>query len=108
MDIFTQYPEVNQLLQKLLKETQTILDGQFVGMYLFGSLTSGDFDQDSDIDVVIVTADEISDDTFSALQVMHKRIYTGDSPWTIQLEVSYIPKRALWRTTIRLMHCIHT
>jgi hypothetical protein len=97
MDIFTHYPEVNQLLQKLLKETQTILDGQFVGMYLFGSLTSGDFDQDSDIDVVIVTADEISDDTFSALQVMHERIYTGDSPWTIQLEVSYIPKRALWR-----------
>ena len=64
MDFFTHYPEVNQLLQKLLKETQTILEGQFVGMYLFGSLTSGDFDQDSDIDVVIVTADEISDDTF--------------------------------------------
>jgi len=97
MDILTHYPEVNQLLQKLLKETKTILEGQFVSMYLFGSLTSGDFDQDSDIDVVIVTADEISDDIFLALQVMHERIYAGDSPWTIQLEVSYIPKRALRR-----------
>lgn len=95
MDIPTRYPAVNLLLQTLLKEAQTILDGQFVGMYLFGSMTSGDFDQDSDIDVVIVTADEISDDTFLALKVMHERIYAGDSPWTIQLEVSYIPKRAL-------------
>jgi len=97
MDIFTHYPEVNQLLQKLLRDAQTILDGQFVGMYLFGSLTSGDFDQHSDIDVVIVTVDEISDDIFSALRVMHEGIYAGDSPWTIQLEVSYIPKHALRR-----------
>ena len=95
MDTLKHYPEVNLLLHTLLEEAQTILDGQFVGMYLFGSLTSGDFDEDSDIDVVVVTADEISDDTFSALKAMHERIYAGDSPWTIQLEVSYIPKRAL-------------
>ncbi len=97
VNVLAQYPEVNLLLQTLLKEAQTILDGQFVGMYLFGSLTSGDFDQDSDIDVVVVTEEEISDDVFAALDVMHKRIYAGDSPWTIQLEVSYIPKRALCR-----------
>ncbi len=97
MDILMYYPKVNLLLQTLLKEAQTILDEQFVGMYLFGSLTSGDFDQDSDIDVIVVTADEISDDTFSAVKVVHERIYAGDSLWTIQLEVSYIPKRALRR-----------
>jgi hypothetical protein len=91
------YPEVNQLLQELLNNAQTILNEQFVGMYLFGSLTNGYFDQDSDIDVVVVTEAEISDDVFSALDAMHKRIYAGNSPWTIQLEVSYIPKRALRR-----------
>lgn len=97
MDVLKHHPKVDQLLQTLLAEAQTILGGQFVGMYLFGSLTSGDFDQDSDIDVVVVTVDEISSDTFLALKGVHQRIYAGDSPWTIQLEVSYIPKGALRR-----------
>ena len=97
MDILTHHPEVNRLIQNLLQKVQSILNDQFVGMYLFGSLTSGDFDQDSDIDVVVVMVDEISDDIFSALQAMHERIYAGNSPWAIQLEVSYIPQRALRR-----------
>ena len=97
MDNPTPHPKVNDLLHELLKNVRAILGGQFVGMYLFGSLISGDFDQDSDIDVVVVTGDEISDDLFSALQAMHARIYAGDSPWTIQLEVSYIPQHALRR-----------
>jgi len=91
------YPKVDTLLQELLESVQTILGNHFIGMYLFGSLTSGDFDQDSDIDVVVVTNDEISRDLFSALQAMHAQIYAGDSPWTIQLEVSYIPQHALRR-----------
>jgi hypothetical protein len=66
-------------------------------MYLDDSLTSGDFDQDSDIDFVVVTDDEISGDLFSALQAMHERIATLDSWWAIQLEGSYISQRALRR-----------
>ena len=91
------YPEVSALLQELLEDVPTILGNHLVGMYLFGSLTSGDFDQDSDIDVIVVTDEEISGALFSALQAMHARIYAGDSPWTIQLEVSYIPQHALRR-----------
>jgi len=97
MDSLKDHPDVERLLQTLLKEAQAILDERFVGMYLFGSLTSGDFDKDSDIDVVVVTAGEISEDRFSALRAMHEKIYAGDSPWTIQLEVSYIPRGALRR-----------
>ena len=91
------YPEVNTLLQELLESAQAILGDHFVGMYLFGSLASGDFDQDSDIDVVVVTGDEISGDLFSALQAIHARINAGASLWAIQLEVSYIPQHALHR-----------
>lgn len=97
MDILAQHPEVNHLLQELLKRVQAILGDQFVGMYLFGSLTSGDFDQDSDIDVVVVVCGEISDAFFSELEAMHAQIYAGDSQWAIQLEVSYIPQQALRR-----------
>ncbi|MCP4426255.1 MAG: DUF4111 domain-containing protein [Chloroflexi bacterium] len=97
MNILTHYPEVNQLLQTLLKKVRAILDDQFVGMYLFGSLTNDTFDEASDIDVLIVTREAISDALFAALQAMHAEIYAGASPWTIQLEVAYIPQRVLRR-----------
>ena len=91
------YPEVDALLQELLQSVQTILGNHFVGAYLFGSLSSGDFDPASDIDVVVVTNDELTDDLFSGLKAMHARIAAGDSWWATQLEVSYIPKHALSR-----------
>lgn len=101
------YPEVDALLQELLQSVQTILGSHFVGAYLFGSLTSGDFDQHSDIDVLVVTDGELPTELFSALGAMHTRIASGDSWWATQLEVSYIPRQALRRRT-RTTHCIHT
>jgi predicted nucleotidyltransferase len=93
----TPYPDVNEILNNLLVDVKDVLGDQFVGMYLFGSLANGGFDKDSDIDVLVVTDAEISDDTFSTLAEMHKRIAKVDSPWAIQLEVSYIPREALRR-----------
>lgn len=93
----TPFPEVNALLQELLKSVQSILGSHFIGMYLDGSLTSGDFDQDSDIDFVVVTDEDISEDLFLALQAMHERIAAIDSLWTIQLEGSYISQHAIRR-----------
>jgi predicted nucleotidyltransferase len=66
-------------------------------MYLFGSLTNGDFDAHSDIDVLFVTDEVISEEKFQALYAMHENIAKIDSPWAIQLEVSYIPRGALRR-----------
>lgn len=74
-----------------------IVSDQFVGMYLFGSLANGDFDQHSDIDVLVVTDGEISENTFSAIKEMHEKIQKIDSPRAIQLEVSYTPQKALRR-----------
>jgi hypothetical protein len=91
----TPYPEVNAILQELLENVKSILGSQFVGMYLDGSLTSGDFDGDSDIDFVVFTRDDISADLFTALQAMHDRIATIDSPYAVQLEGSYISQHGL-------------
>jgi len=91
------YPEVAILLEELLESVQAILGDHFIGMYLEGSLASGDFDQDSDIDFVVVTDIDISGGLFSALQAMHDRIATIDSWCAIQLEGSYISRHALWR-----------
>jgi len=93
----THYPDVNEILDLLLRNVKEILQDQFVGMYLFGSLANGDFDKHSDIDVLIATRDKIAEKVFSALREMHTRISTMDSPWAIQLEVYYIPQDALRR-----------
>ncbi|MBU2610174.1 MAG: nucleotidyltransferase domain-containing protein [Chloroflexi bacterium] len=73
------YPEVNVVLRELLTSVQSILGDHFIGMYLYGSLASGDFDRESDVDYVVVTEDVLSDALFSALQDMHMRIATIDS-----------------------------
>src|ERR671913_2572236 len=93
----TLHPEVNEILHILYTNVSEILQDHFVGMYLFGSLANGDFDRHSDIDVLFVTKDEIKDKVFSSLQAMHTQLASLDSPWSIQLEVSYIPQKALRR-----------
>jgi predicted nucleotidyltransferase len=93
----TLHPKVNEILHILYTNVSEILQDHFVGMYLFGSLANGDFDQHSDIDVLFVTKDEINDKMFSSLQAMHTQLASLDSPWSIQLEVSYIPQKALRR-----------
>lgn len=93
----THYPDVNEVLNLLLADVHGILGNQLIGMYLFGSLANGGFDEHSDIDILFVTESLLSDETFSALSRMHERISRLDTPWAIQLEVSYIPKAALHR-----------
>jgi hypothetical protein len=66
-------------------------------MYLEGSLANGDFDEDSDIDFVVVTDEDVSENIFAALQAMHERINLLDTQWTINLEGSYISQDALRR-----------
>ncbi|CAA9280259.1 MAG: hypothetical protein AVDCRST_MAG26-3323 [uncultured Chloroflexia bacterium] len=94
----TPYPEVNVLVHKLLSDVQDILGDQFVAMYLYGSLATGDFDpRRSDVDFVVVTGDELGDDLVARLQAMHARIAAGDSPWANELEGSYLPRHAMRR-----------
>jgi predicted nucleotidyltransferase len=93
----TPHAEVNELLDALTDGVREVLGDQLVGAYLFGSSTTNDFDRESDVDVVVVTAEKIPDETFAALRAMHERIAAIDSWCATQLEVSYIPKRALRR-----------
>ncbi len=94
---FTPFPEVNLVLEALLNNVPRLLKEQFVGIYLFGSLANGGFDENSDVDVLIVTRDKISSDVFSKLETMHSKISTLDSWCATQLEVVYIPRDAVQR-----------
>jgi predicted nucleotidyltransferase len=93
----TPYHEVNDLLQELLASMQAVLGDQLIAVYLDGSLASGDFDEDSDIDFVAVTTTEISEGQFLALKAMHERISAIETPLAIQLEGTYISRDAIRR-----------
>ena len=94
----TLYPEVNALLDTLLSSAQSVLAGRFVGLYLYGSLASGDFDPaTSDIDFLVVTADEIPAELVPALEAMHARLAAEGGKWAQKLEGRYLPLRALRR-----------
>jgi predicted nucleotidyltransferase len=49
------FPKVNYLLNILFQDVHAILGDDFIGMYLYKSLVYGEFDQDSDVDFVVVT-----------------------------------------------------
>ncbi len=90
------YPEVNLVLQQLLSNVQAILGDRFVGLYLYGSLASGDFNpQTSDIDFVVVTTDELPAEIITALEVMHLRLRDSGLKWAKKLEGAYLPLHTL-------------
>lgn len=94
---WTANPRVDRLIEELFASIQAIFGPHLVGLYLDGSLTSGDYDQDSDVDFVAVTDGEISTETFAALQAMHDRLAAQDPLWGVQFEGSYLPDYALRR-----------
>lgn len=93
----TPYADVNSVLLELLTGVQNVLGSHFIGMYLYGSLANGDFDQDSDVDFVVVTDRDISSELFLPLQALHTQVAGLDSWCATQLDGSYISQRALRR-----------
>ena len=94
----TPYAAVNVVLGDLLAGVRRILGEQFVGMYLYGSLSSGEFDPShSDIDFVVVTASEVSDRQFRDLDAMHQRLAAHYPKWGPKLEGAYIPVHSIRR-----------
>jgi hypothetical protein len=94
----TPYPDVNALLQALLIKVQGVLGAYFTGMIVHGSLANGDFNpHSSDIDILVVTSDELPAEMLPALRTMHAAFTASRMPWADEMEVSYIPQRALRR-----------
>jgi predicted nucleotidyltransferase len=87
----TPYPELNSVLRDFVESAKDILSNNFIGAYLQGSFAVGDFDAYSDVDFIIATEAEPSNEQVNALQPMHERIYNLDSYWAQHLEGSYFP-----------------
>jgi hypothetical protein len=65
-------------------------------MYLVGSLALGDFrPRESDLDLVIVTSETLSDETVASLRDLHQRFDQSVSVWARHLDVVYLPAEIL-------------
>jgi len=69
------YPEMASVLQRFVAGVKSVLGSYFLGAYLVGSLATGDFDLDSDVDFLILTNAELSDAEVQSLQQAHVDIY---------------------------------
>jgi len=93
----TVYPELNDVLHEFVARVTTILGDNFCGAYLQGSFALGEADEHSDVDFIVATNREATDEQHADLQAMHARIYALESPWAQHLEGSYVPKDLLRR-----------
>jgi len=85
------YPELPNVLGEFEGEVRKILPDNLVGIYMVGSLATGDFDLDSDVDFVVVIKRELKNNEVTDLQNMHLQIYVRDCYPAKHLEGSYIP-----------------
>jgi predicted nucleotidyltransferase len=93
---YTPYDDVNEVLHLLLINVKQILEEQFFGMYLYGSLSSGDFNpESSDVDFLVVATDYLSEKTISELEAMHKQTWATSLKRAGKLEGAYIPKELI-------------
>ncbi|HTX92162.1 MAG TPA: aminoglycoside adenylyltransferase domain-containing protein [Anaerolineales bacterium] len=94
----TPYPEVNSILEELHTGVAAALRERFLGLYLHGSLATGDFNPaTSDVDFLVVTCGELPADRFPVLKAMHARLFASGRAWSQKLEGAYLPLGQLRR-----------
>jgi predicted nucleotidyltransferase len=90
------HPYIDEILNQLLSEIQEVLGGKLLGLYLYGSLVSGDFDHDtSDLDVLAVIASDLDEKEAADLKQMHEELARQNPKWEDRIEVQYFSAEGL-------------
>ena len=84
------YPELRDVLNIFVSEIKAELADNLVGIYLVGSLASGDFDLDSDVDFLIVINTELTKTNVRSLQEIQTKVHNIDCYPAKHLEGAYI------------------
>jgi hypothetical protein len=88
----TERPGFPPVLNTLTPEIVEHLGESLVGLYLYGSLVVGDFDDKrSDIDLLAVTRDLLGSRTERAIEQMHHSTARRCPEWRERVEVGYFP-----------------
>lgn len=92
----TPYPDINLILHTLTTGIQQILPQKLAGLYLYGSLVWGDFDEAiSDIDLLAAIHSELTDAELEALNRFHLHVVEHHPRWNDRLEIAYLSVKAL-------------
>ncbi len=91
------YPaEVAPLVEALLDGVREALGENLTGVYLCGSLALGGFDPEtSDVDVLVVTGEPVSDAEFAALKALHERLPAEGNDFSLDYDVYYIDRETV-------------
>ena len=93
---WTPYADIDALLSNLLGRMQRVLGDKLTGLYLYGSLVTGDFDHAiSDIDLLAVLKSGLNAREFDGLLQMHDGFAAENPFWHGRIEVAYLPSAAL-------------
>jgi len=85
------------MLAALVPGVRAALGKNLVGVYLRGSLATGDFGETSDLDFLVVTESPVSDPEFAALVQLHARLAALPNKYADRLEGAYIDRASLKR-----------
>jgi hypothetical protein len=92
----TSEPAIDSLLVSIREAIVTVTGSSLVGLYLFGSLATGDFDAAiGDIDLLAVLADNPSQQLAGHLRRMHADLAQANPEWDARIEVIYISTHGL-------------
>jgi hypothetical protein len=94
------YPELASVLQQFVASVLNALGRNFIGAYLVGSLATGDFDLDSDVDFLILTKAELGDAEVRSLQTIHVDTHALGCYPAEHLEGSYLSADLLNRADL--------
>jgi predicted nucleotidyltransferase len=85
------YPNIDELLKNLLHRVRHVLGDKLVGLYLYGSLVTGDFDRGiSDFDLLAATTTDIDTEEFDRLQELHLDFVNDHLAWVNRVEIAYL------------------
>src|SRR5215210_4452055 len=97
--------DVTEILNALLYGVQQRLKNNLLGVYLGGSLATGDFiPETSDIDVLAVTKKPVNDTEFDALATLHAQLAALPNRYANRMEIAYIDRAACKRFRAGLQH----
>jgi predicted nucleotidyltransferase len=88
----TPYQDINDVLMRLSQGMGVVLSKNLIGLYLFGSLSYGDFNSESsDIDLVAIVRKPLDTYELERIKQLHKTIGELSKKWLDRLECSYTP-----------------
>lgn len=91
-----EHPGIGALLDVILSRIQDVLGEKLKGLYLYGSLISGDFDCEiSDMDFLAATSNTITEKELGELRKMHDKLGNENPNRLDRIEIAYVSLDAL-------------